>query len=210
MKLYDSPGAPSPRRVRVFLAEKNMSVPCVPVDLRARGQFAREFRAINPGCTVPVLELDDGTYLCESMAICRYIEALQPDPPLFGRDPKEQGLVEMWNRRVELEGYLPAADVLRNTLPAFEDRALPGVPGGVPQVPALAERGRATLVRLYRKLEGQLAENAFIAGGRFSVADITALVTVDFAARGGARVPDDALHLHRWYEAVSGRPSASA
>lgn len=209
MRLYDSPAAPSPRRVRIFLAEKRMEVLRAPVDLRAREQFAPAFRAINPSCTVPVLELDDGTYLCESMAICRYLEARQPEPSLFGRNAKEQGMVEMWNRRVELEGYLPAADVLRNTSPAFADRALPGVPEGVPQIPALAGRGRATLARLYRKLEEQLAANEFIAGG-YSVADITALVTVDFAARLGVRLPDDARHLRRWYEAVSGRPSATA
>lgn len=209
MKLYDFSGAPSPRRVRIFLAEKGVTVPTEQVDLRKREHFAESFRRINPNCVVPALELDDGTCLCESVAICRYFEELYSQPALFGTDPADKARVEMWNRRVELEGYLAVADVLRNTLPAFEDRGLPGVTG-VPQIPALAERGRATVARLFLKLDAQLASNEFVAGARYSVADITALVTMDFGARLKVELPDGLENLKRWYRAVSSRPSATA
>lgn len=210
MKLYDFTLAPNPRRVRIFLTEKGIEVPLVQVNLREREQFVPEFRAINPNATVPMLELDDGTQIAESVAICRYFEELQPQPPLMGIDPKDKALVEMWNRRVEIEGFLPSADVLRNTLPAFEGRALPGMPDGVPQIPALAERGRATAARLFDKLDRQLADKDFVTSARFTIADITALVTIDFATRAKISALDGRDNLKRWHDRVSARPSAAA
>ena len=133
MKLYDFALAPNPRRVRMYLAEKGIEVPTVQVNTREREQFSDAFQAVNPRGTVPVLVLDDGTVLTESVAICRYFEETHPEPPLFGRDAKEKAVIDMWNRRVEIECYAPAADVVRNSLEMFKDRAIPGVPGGVPQ-----------------------------------------------------------------------------
>jgi glutathione S-transferase len=210
MRLYDFVNAPSPRRVRIFLAEKGITVPRVPVDLVRKEQFSTGYRRVNPDCTLPALELDDGTLLCESVAICRYLEEIHPEPPLFGRDAKDKAIVEMWNRRAELQGYLRAADVLRNEEPRFADRALPGVEGGVPQIPALAERGRQALRRFYERLDAELATREFITGSHFTIADITALVTVDFAARAKFALPPELAHLGRWHKAVSARPSASA
>jgi len=210
VKLYDFKHAPSPRRVRIFLAEKGISVPTVKVDLLRKEQFEPAYRSVNMDCTVPALELDDGTLICESVAICRYFEEVQPEPPLFGRDAREQALVEMWNRRVELQGYLRAADVLRNTDQRFADRALPGMPGGVPQIPALAERGRAALQRLYQRLDSELAQREFVAGAEFSIADITAMVTVDFSVRAGQGPAAGLKHLARWHLTVGARPSAAA
>jgi glutathione S-transferase len=210
MKLYDFTLAPNPRRVRVFLAEKGIVVPLVQVNLRERQQFTPEFVKANPNCTVPLLELDDGTQIAESVAICRYFEELQPQPPLMGIDPTDKALVEMWNRRVEIEGFLPSADALRNTSSAFEGRALPGMPDGVPQIPALAERGRATAGRLFDKLNRQLSDRDFVTGSRFTIADITALVTIDFAARAKISALEGRDNLQRWHTRVSARPSAAA
>jgi glutathione S-transferase len=210
MKLYDFAHAPSPRRVRIFLAEKGITVPRVAVDLVKKEQFSPEYRRVNPDCTLPALELDDGTLLCESVAICRYFEEIHPDPPLFGRDAKGKAIVEMWNRRAELQGYLRVADVLRNEEPRFTDRALPGVEGGVPQIAALAERGRQALQRFYARLDAELAMREFVAGPDFTIADITAFVTVDFAARVKFALPPEFAHLGRWHRAVSTRPSANA
>jgi glutathione S-transferase len=209
MKLYDFPPAPNPRRVRIFLAEKGIEVPTETVDLRARAQHAPEYLEVSPLATVPALELDDGTIICESIAICRYFEMIQPEPPLMGTDPKDAALVEMWQRRVELGGMAAAAEAFRNTTPAFVDRALPGV-DKVPQIAELAERGRERLPRFFAFLDKALAERPFIAGERFTIADITGLVTIDFA--GWSKIaPDPALtNLANWYERVSTRPSAKA
>lgn len=210
MKLYDFKHAPSPRRVRIFLAEKGLTVPMESVDLVKKDQFRPDYRALNPSCTVPALVLDDGTVIGESAAICRYFEELHPEPNLLGRDARECALIEMWNRWIELNGYLRAADVLRNTEPRFADRALPGVEGGVPQIPELATRGRTALARLYERIDGELAAREFVAGPRYTVADVTLLVTVDFAARLGAPLSESQPNLRRWHAAVSARPSAKA
>ncbi|HJN61472.1 MAG TPA: glutathione S-transferase, partial [Alphaproteobacteria bacterium] len=127
MKLYDFKVAPNPQRVNMFLAEKGVQIPTVEINTRERAQFSDSFKAVNAASQVPVLELDDGTCIAETMAICRYIEELHPEPVLFGSQPKEKALIEMWSRRAEFMGYLAAADMLRNSSPAFEDRGLPGV-----------------------------------------------------------------------------------
>ena len=210
MKLYDFKLAPSPRRVRVFLAEKGLEVPVVQVDLRNLGQFAADFDAINDQHMVPVLELDDGTCIAESMAICRYLEALHPEPPLFGATPVEHGIVEMWNRRVEHGCFLACADAVRNSSPRFEGRALAGFRDGMPQIPALAERGRSRVREFLKYLDAQLAKRDHVALDTFSVADITALVSVDFAFGIGIDDTSGLENLAGWYRRMSSRPSAAA
>lgn len=209
MKLYDNSTAPSPRRVRIYLAEKGIEVPRIEVDLRNVEQLSDEFHKINPNRTVPVLELDDGTLINESLAICRYFEELHPDPPLMGVDAKDKALVTMWDRRMELDGYLAASEGFRNWARGFKGRALTGTTG-VEQIPELAERGRARTERFFDLLERRLAESEFIAGPRYTVADITALCTVDFAAWMKLYVPEGHANARRWHDAVSARPSAKA
>ncbi|MEJ2602146.1 MAG: glutathione S-transferase family protein [Gammaproteobacteria bacterium] len=209
MKFYDCATAPSPRRVRIFLAEKGLELPTVQVDLGNGEHLGDEFRALNPDCTVPVLELDDGTVLSESFAICQYLESEYPDPALMGRDPKERALVTMWNDKVEAQGMGALAEAFRNRARGFAGRALTG-PEGYEQIPALADRGRQRAARFLERLDHELAGREFLVGDAFSVADITALVTVDFAGWIKLSLPDDADNLRRWYEAVSARPSARA
>jgi glutathione S-transferase len=195
----------------MFLAEKSIEIPMVQVNTREREQFDESFVAKNPLKAVPVLELDDGTYISESVAICRYIEEMHPEPALMGTDAKDKAIVEMWNRRVELLGYAAASEVVRNSLPMFADRGLSGVSGGVPQIPALVERGKQTLGRFFDLLDGQLAGSAFIAGSAFTIADITAFVTIEFAKRADVAIPaTGAEHVARWHAEVASRPSASA
>jgi glutathione S-transferase len=211
MKLFDFALAPNPRRVRMFLAEKSVEIPLVQVNTREREQFAESFSAVNPLNAVPVLELDDGTCIAESVAICRYIEELHPEPPLMGTDAKDKAIVEMWNRRVELLGYVAASEAVRNALPMFEDRGLSGVPGGVPQIPALVERGKQTLGRFFALLDRQLADNPFVAGATFTIADITAFVTIEFAKRVDVEIPSiGADNVVRWHAEIASRPSAAA
>jgi glutathione S-transferase len=209
MKLYDCAMAPNPRRVRIFLAEKGITLPTVQVDLRANEQFSPAFRAVNADCTVPVLELDDGKRIADVLAICIYFEALQPAPPLMGVGAQDRADVASWQRRVEREGFLAVVEAFRNSTPGFKGRALPG-PDDYEQIPALAERGRARVGKFFRMMNASLADREFVAGKQYSVADITALVTVDFARWIKLRIPDDCNHLCRWYDAVSARPSAKA
>jgi glutathione S-transferase len=209
MKLYDYAPAPNPRRVRIFLAEKGIVVPTVQVDLRANEQFSPAFRAVNPDCTVPVLELDDGTRIADVLAICVYFEALQPEPPLMGVGAEDRASVTLWQRRAEREGFLAVAEAFRNSTPGFKGRALPGA-DDCEQIPALVERGRARAAKFFATLDAGLADREFVAGKRYSIADVTALVSVDFAGWIKLRIPDECRHLRRWYGAVSARPSAKA
>ncbi len=209
MRLYDFNLAPNPRRVRIFAAEKGIALETVSVDLRGGGQFEDEFRAVNPRCTVPVLELDDGTRISESVAICRYLEETQPDPPLMGIDARDKAIVEMWQRRIEMEGFLAVGETLRNSAERLKDRALPG-PVPYVQIAELADRGRARIGHFFEMLDARLAESDFVAGDRFTIADITAMVTVDFADRVEETPPGSATALKAWHERVSARPSAAA
>lgn len=209
--LYTS-RAPSGLRVDVYLAEKGLTdrVERVSVDLRGREHLEDRFAELNPTRTVPVLELEDGTCIGESIAICRYFEALEPEPPLFGTDAKDQALVEMWNRRIELDGLRQAFDVLRNRAPAFDDRALPGWAEGIPRIEALADRAEKVLARLLTWLDPPLSDHDFVAGDRFSVADITLWVTVRTATRIGLFGEDELEPpLRDWWERVSARPSVA-
>lgn len=210
MKLYDAAWAPSPRRVRIYLAEKDIQVERVPVDLAAGEQLGAAFRAINPRGTVPALDLGGGEVLTESGAICRFFEALHPEPPLFGTRPVEIGRVENWTRRVENEGYVAVAYVLRNVTPRFAGRGEAGHWPAIEQIPALADRGRVMWDAFVAMLDARLEAVEWIAGDRFSFADISALVTVDFARAAKLEVPRDRAALLRWYDAVAARPSAAA
>ena len=209
MKFYDCKTAPSPRRVRIFLAEKGVELPTVQVDLGSGEQFSEEFRKINPDCAVPVLELDDGRRISEVSAICHYLEERFPEPALIGTNPEQRAEVLMWNAKVEQQGLMAMAEAFRNASKALANNALPG-PDHYGQIPELAERGRQRVGKFFEKLDGELANSRFVAGDFYSLADISATVTVDFAAWIKLSVPDDAGHLHRWYKEVSKRPSASA
>jgi glutathione S-transferase len=209
MKLYDYAPAPNPRRVRMFLVEKGIALPTVQVDLRANEQFTSDFRAINPDCTVPVLELDDGTRLADVMAICVYFEVSQPEPALMGTGPLASATVAAWQRQVERDGFFAVAEALRNSSAAFKGRALPGA-DDYEQIPALVERGRARVGKFFQTLDTRLASHKFVAGEQFSIADITAVVAVDFARWIRLTVPEDCVHLRRWHTEVSARPSAKA
>ncbi|MBR0551322.1 glutathione S-transferase family protein [Stakelama marina] len=210
MKLYDAPWAPSPRRVRIYLAEKGIEVERKTIDLRNGEQLSDPYLKINPRGAVPALELDSGEVLNESAAICRYFEALHPEPPLFGSTPLEIGRITSWTRRIEGDGYAAAVYVLRNSVPAFADRAEAGKWPALPQIPELATRGSIMWSAFVDALDERLGESDWVAGDTYSFADITALVTIDFASRAKLPLPDDAANIRRWHEAASARPSAEA
>ena len=209
MKFYDCKTAPSPRRVRIFIAEKGMDIETVQVDLGGGEQFGDAFRKINADCVVPVLELDDGTCISEVLAICSYLEELHPEPNLMGTNAAERASVLMWNTKIEQQGFMAIADAFRNVAERLKNRAVTG-PESYAQIPELAERGRKRAEQFFQRLDGQLANSAFVAGDSYSIADISALVVTDFATRVKISLPDDAENLQRWYESVAGRPSASA
>jgi glutathione S-transferase len=203
MKLYDSGRAPNPRRTRIFLAEKGISVPSEQVDMMAMQHKTPEYAAINPLQRMPALVLDDGTVITESIAICRYFEALQPEPPLFGVGAKEIALIEMWNRRCELNFMANVANVFRHLHPAMKELE-------VPQVAEWGEANKPRVIWFLELLDRELAQRPFVAGDRFSVADITALVAYDFMKPSKLAVPDNLSHIRRWHADVSARPSARA
>lgn len=209
MKIYDWHIAPNPRRVHIYLHEKNIRV-----DLEEVGQddltLSPAYKLRYPHAMVPMLELDDGTCIGEVMAICRFFEELNPEPALFGKGAKERALVAMWENRANEEGMLAASELFRNTHAAFADRGLPGAAAPVPQIPELRTRAKARLERFFSKLDQQLARSRFIVGPRYTVADITALCAVDFAKWSAVEIPEDYPNLRRWHQDVSARPSAKA
>jgi glutathione S-transferase len=203
MKLYiDAGRAPNPRRVRIFLAEKGVSVPTEAVDIGAQAHKAPAFRAVNPMQRLPALALDDGTVIAESIAICRYIEALHPAPPLFGEGALDQALVEMWQRRVELHLLGVVSSVFRHLHPAMA--ALE-----VPQVAAWGEANKPRVLDFLEFLDAELAGRPFVAGARYSVADITAVVAVDFMKPAKIAVPEGLTRLRSWHAQVSARPAVA-
>lgn len=209
MRFYDCSTAPSPRRTRILFAEKGIDVETVQVDLASGEQLGDEFRAINPRCTVPALQLDDGTVLSENLAIASYIEDTHPEPPLFGDGPIERAQVLEWNARAESEGLMAVAEVLRNSSKRMQNRALPG-PLDLAQIPELAQRGRLRLDHFFRLLDERLDGREFLAIGSFSLADITAFVVVDFARWVKATPTPEQKHLAAWFERVGSRPSIQA
>ncbi len=202
MKLYDSTMAPNPRRVRIFLAEKGVEVPLEQVDIGGSANRDPAFLAKNPMGAVPVLELDDGRFVSESVAICRYFEETHPEPPLMGTDAADRAIVEMWQRRMEIDVFGLVTGAFRNTHDYFKGR--------ITQVPEYGEVCRAAAPKRLEWLDEELSGREFVAGERFSIADITALVAIDFGRVVGVRVRPEQKHLSRWYEAVSSRPSAKA
>ena len=210
MKFYDCTTAPSPRQVRMFIAEKGLSdeIETVEVNLREREQLSDAFRAINPYCTVPVLETDDGTRVFSTAGCCRYLEEAYPEPPLMGHTPVEKAVVADMEWRMEIDGFLAVGETLRNSAPGLKDRALVG-PHNYAQIPALAERGRQRIEHYFETLDTILDGRDFVAGENFSIADITAFCTVSFANRVKFELPDSANNAHRWFESVSARPSAA-
>jgi glutathione S-transferase len=203
MKLYDGGRAPNPRRVRIFLAEKGIELPIVPVDMAALGHKSEEVTARNPLQRLPVIELDDGTAISESVAICRYIEELHPEPPLMGRGALGKALVEMWQRRVELHFLIPVASAFRHIHPAMKEWE-------VPQLPEWGEVNKPKAVAFMELLDRELASREFIAGDEYTIADITALVTVDFMKPARIEMPAELANLRRWYATVLARPSSGA
>lgn len=210
LKLYQSNASPNSRRVRIYLAEKGICANLIPVDLGTKEQFSDAYRAINPCLVVPTLVLEDSTSIGEVPAILRYLEEVYPEPPLFGATPKERALTTMWDRRVELEGFASVMEAVRNTVPRLKGRAIAG-PHDYEQIPELVERSKQRVRNFYADLNARLAEVPFVAGDRFSVADITAVVTVDFATNGASLpIPEEYVAVKYWYDLVSARPSVAA
>ena len=208
MTLYDAAWAPSPRRVRIYLAEKGIPVERVAIDLRKDEQRSEAFLKVNPRGTVPALMLEDGAVIAESVSICRYFEALYPEPPLFGRNPLEIARVDAWTRRIESDGYDAVASVFRNSAPGLADRGLSGNWPPVPQIPALVERGRLMWECFLDALDANLRDAEWIAGDSYSFADIMGLVTIDFARFAKLAGAEERPAVLRWHAAASARPSA--
>jgi len=202
MKIYDSKTAPNPRRVRIFVAEKGIQIPYEEVDLVKAVNRGEEFRKKNPSGTVPVLELDDGTCISETVAICRYLDELHPNPPLMGVDAKDRALVEMWQRRMELELLIPIADAFRQRHDFFK--------GKIRQLPEYAEVQKKNAEDRLARLNNELANRNFIAGDRYTIADITALCAIDFGRVSKIAIQPDQANLARWHAEVSARASAKA
>jgi glutathione S-transferase len=207
--LYDCATAPSPRRARILLAEKGVLHDTVAVDLRAGEQFSDAFRAVNPQCTVPALRIDSGEVLTDNAAIAAWAEARCPQPPLMGRTPPEAAHVASWHWRAEFEGLMAVAEALRNSSPAMAGRALPG-PVDYAQIPQLAERGLDRLQRFLQALDAQLAQHPYVAGEAFSLADITAVVAVDFARVVKVRPGEQHPNVLRWRALLAQRPAIGA
>lgn len=203
MLLYLSARSPNPRRVQFFLAEKGIEVPVEMVDLVAKAHWSEDFRKISPRRTVPVLLLDDGTAVAETIAICRYFEAVQPEPNLFGRDAREIAVVEMWQRRAEIELMQAVQFAFRHVHPALAERE-------VPQVKDWGEANKAKVLDFLTFLDGELAARPYLAGERFTVADITAIVAIDFMKVARITAPEELVNLARWRAEVSARPAAKA
>jgi glutathione S-transferase len=202
MKLYTSAFAPNPRRVRIYLHEKNITVATIVIDLGKLEQRSQEFTALNPFQRVPLLELDDGTLIGESIAICRYFEELNPEPPLFGIGALERATIEMWQRKLELNLLYHIAHAFRHSHPhmaAMEQ----------PQIAELAQSSKPKAIEAMRVFDAVLADRQFIAGRNFSIADITGLVALDFTKVARIQIPEDLIHLRRWHRELSARPSAT-
>jgi glutathione S-transferase len=210
MKLYQSNGSPNSRRVRILIAEKGLEIELVSVDLGAKEQLSDAYRAINPRLVVPTLVLDDGTAIGEVPVIQRYLDDIYPEVPLFGATPEDRARIGMWDRRTEMEGFASVMEAIRNTVAGLKGRAIAG-PHDYEQIPDLIDRSRQRVANFYADLDARLKAVAFVAGDHFSVADITALVTVDFATNAiSMPLPANATSIKDWYQKVSTRSSASA
>lgn len=202
MKLLEAQGTPNARRVHIFMAEKGVELPRVTVDIRSGENIGEAFREKNPFGRIPVLELDDGTCIAESVAICRYLEGTHPAPPLFGTDALSQARVEMWNRRAEIGFLMNVAMAFRNLTGFFKDREKVSQEWG-----AISQEVAADSIRLF---DGHLADSEYLAGDSLSIADITLCCAYDFGRAVKVALPDDLPNLSRWHETLSARPSFSA
>ena len=211
MKFYDCMVAPNPRRARMFIAEKGLNIPKIEIDIVGGENLKDEFLSVNPRGLLPVLELDDGTRFDETMAICKYLEDLHPEPSLLGTTPVERAQIECLQRKMEFDGMIATSEAFRNNTENenFSYRSLPGV-GDIPAIDGLAQRGHKTLETFFHWLECYLKDNKFIAGDHFTMADITAFCAVDFAKWVDVEIPKENTNTLRWYEEVSSRPSAQA
>jgi glutathione S-transferase len=209
LKLYDMQMAPNPRRVRIFLAEKGIDVEHIDIDLMEGENLNEDFLKINPRGVIPTLLLDDGNCLDETVAICRYLEETHPEPNLLGTDALSKAQIEACQRHVEFDGFQPLLDAFRNTFPAFSERGVPGLPAEYNAIPELAERGQRRYTLFMMNLNTRLANQKYIAGDNYSIADITALCAIDFAKLLEIELPEDYEHARRWYADVSSRPSAA-
>lgn len=209
MKFYDCSTAPSPRRVRFFLAEKNIELDTVQVDLAHGENLASDFKDKNPDCTVPVLELDDGTCISEVLAICEYLESQYPDTPLLGRDAREKALVVMWICKTEQQGLSAVAELFRNRAKGFRGRAVTG-PHGFDQIPELAERGLRRVELFLDRLDQQLGGSRYLVDDYFSLADISAFIAVEFAGWSKIAIGDHRPNLEKWYSGIAKKPAAKA
>ncbi|SDE39949.1 glutathione S-transferase [Ruegeria marina] len=209
MLFYDCSTAPNPRRTRMFIVEKGLTIETRDISIARGEQLLPEFKAVNPRATIPVLVTDEGTVLTENLGIAAYLEARFPEPPLMGRTADEKGLVMMWNAIAEQQGGMPVAEALRNAHPAFKDRAIPG-PANYAQIPELAQRGLDRIGRFFDLLEERLQASLYIACDHFTLADISTFVFVDFARVVKMRVPEANAATWAWYEGIKARPSAQA
>jgi glutathione S-transferase len=209
MKFYDCKTAPSPRRARIFIAEKGIPVEHIEVDLRNAEQMGDAFRAINTYCTVPVLELDNGTHLTTTAGIWQYLEAAYPEPALMGTTAEQKGIIADLQWRIETGGFMAMGEYLRNSAPAMKGRALTGTVN-YEQIPELAVRGKDRLTHFFANIDEMIGTKPYVAGETFSVADIDLLVVVDFAKWKKITLPETAINAWRWYETVSARPSTQS
>ncbi|MGD9861945.1 MAG: glutathione S-transferase family protein [Pseudodonghicola sp.] len=207
MIFYDCSTAPNPRRARMFIAEKGLQIETRDISIARGEQLTPEFLQMNPRGTIPVLVTDEGAVLAENLGIAAYLEARFPEPPLLGTTPVERGEVMMWNAIVEQQGGMPIAEVLRNTNPHMKGRAIPG-PQNFEQIPELAERGRARVALFFDMIEERLGQSPWLAGERFSLADITGFVFIDFARVIKTRIPEGNAATRAWFDAIAARPSA--
>ncbi len=210
LTVYQSMDSPNSRRVRIYLAERGITCSMIDVDLSQLEQFSPAYSMINPQRVVPTLVLDDGTAIGEVPAVIRYLDEAISERPINGATPKEKALIQMWERRAELEGFAAVMETVRNAAKGLSGRAIAG-PHGYDQIPALVDRGRLRVRDFYDDLEARLALNPHVAGETFSVADITAVVTIDFAAKAlSLGIPEGNAATRRWHAALSARPSFSA
>jgi len=210
VKLYTWMTAPNPRRAKIFVAEKSIDIDIVEAsDPDNPGQLSAEYCEKYPHRRVPLLELDDGDWIGEAAAICRYLETIHPDNPLMGRNPKEIAIVEMWDRLAEWEGLMAVSEIFRNTHKLFVGRGLAGYNREIPQIPALAERGDLRLGMFFTKIDERLGDQEYLAGDAFTFADITALCAIDFAISRRLPIPEGCGNVLRWHEQASARPSVS-
>ena len=207
MKLYDFGPAANAQRVQVFLAEKGLEVPTEQLNVREDAQFAEPFTSMNPFHCVPFLELDNGTVIAESMSVCRYLEEIHAEPPLFGRTPEERAVIDMWMRRFELDGFLPMLHAMRNRVPTFAGRVVPGTRTDLPQLPELVTRGREMMDIFLGRIEPHMSRSEYAAGAAFSVADITGFFTLRLAIAAEMDIAASHPAVAAWFDRVSARPA---